>query len=380
MQAILPLAGKGTRLRPHTHTRPKPLLRVANRPVLDYVIRQLEEIGVDEIIGITGHLAPTIEAWLAEEHPVLRFRPVPQEQQLGTADAIRLAAPYVDGPVLIVFVDTLFDADLGLIRERPDVDGIIWAKEVEDYQRFGVIVTDDDDHMVSIVEKPSEPISRLANIGLYYVRDWRLMFEGISHVMAQPPQLGEYFRHRAELMVAADEGMTSTYNRFHDPHEQSEGILELRRLHGLMDGEVLRAYGWDDLAESARCEFLLDYEEEEDDADAGPPAAGARKKSKKKKPWRLRWPDDFRDEVLARLLELNAQRAKEEQRAGLAAVAEEQADSTTVYVDRNGNGTWDPGYLRALIDWLTEVRRRIAGAAFKSASMNRVRSLARTGP
>lgn len=193
MQAILPLAGKGTRLRPHTHTRPKPLLRVANRPVLDYVLRQLEEIGVDEIIGITGHLAPTIEAWLAAEHPGLRFRPVPQERQLGTADAIRLAEPYVEGPVLIVFVDTLFDADLGLIQSRPDVDGIIWAKEVEDYQRFGVIVTDEQDHMVRIVEKPSEPISRLANIGLYYLRDWKLMFEGIAHVMDQPPKLGEYF-------------------------------------------------------------------------------------------------------------------------------------------------------------------------------------------
>ncbi|MDP2469382.1 MAG: sugar phosphate nucleotidyltransferase [Candidatus Palauibacterales bacterium] len=193
MQAILPLAGKGTRLRPHTHTRPKPLLRVANRPVLDYVLRQLEEVGVDEIIGITGHLAPTIESWLSEEHPKLRFRAVPQEQQLGTADAIRLAEPYVEGPVLIVFVDTLFDADLGLIDARPDVDGIIWAKEVEDYQRFGVIVTDEDGHMLRIVEKPSEPISRLANIGLYYVRDWRLMFEGIAHVMASPPQFGEYF-------------------------------------------------------------------------------------------------------------------------------------------------------------------------------------------
>lgn len=193
MQAILPLAGKGTRLRPHTHTRPKPLLRVANRPVLDYVLRQLEEIGVDEIIGITGHLAPTIESWLAEHHPDLSFRAVPQEQQLGTADAIRLAEPYVDGPVLIVFVDTLFDANLGLIKEMPDRDGIIWAKEVEDYQRFGVIVTDESGDMVRIVEKPAEPISRLANIGLYYLRDWQLMFEGISHVMASPPKLGEYF-------------------------------------------------------------------------------------------------------------------------------------------------------------------------------------------
>ncbi len=115
-------------------------------------------------------------------------------------------------------------------------------------------------------------------------------------------------------MTTRLEGPTDTYNRFHDPHEQSEGILELRRLHGLMDGAVLRAYGWDDLAESARCEFLLDYEEEEDDE----PGA---KKSKKKKPWRLRWPDDFRDEVLARLLELNEQRHQEELLAGKVGTA-----------------------------------------------------------
>ena len=94
--------------------------------------------------------------------------------------------------------------------------------------------------------------------------------------------------------------------------------MELRRLHGLMDGAVLRAYGWDDLAESAAksgfCEFLLDYEEEEDDD-----SLTTKKKSKKKKPWRYRWPDDFRDEVLARLLELNEQRHKEEQLSGAAA-------------------------------------------------------------
>lgn len=193
MQAILPLAGKGTRLRPLTHTRPKPLLRVGNRTVLDRVLDQLAEAGVDEIIGITGHLADSIEEHLATEHPDLRFTAVEQVRQLGTADAIRLAEPFVDGPVLIVFVDTLFDADLGLIAARPEVDGIIWAKEVEDYQRFGVIVHDDEGYMERIVEKPDEPISRLANIGVYYIRDHEHMFEGIGHVMEQPPKLGEYF-------------------------------------------------------------------------------------------------------------------------------------------------------------------------------------------
>lgn len=193
MQAILPLAGKGTRLRPHTHTRPKPLLRVGNRPVLDHVLDRLRETGVDEIIGITGHLADAIEVHLHDHHPEIAFRAVPQERQLGTADAVRLAEPWVSGPVLIVFVDTLFDADFGLIAARPDVDGIIWAKEVEDYQRFGVIVTNDDGTMRRIVEKPREPVSRLANIGLYYIRDSALMFEGIRHVMAAEPKLGEFF-------------------------------------------------------------------------------------------------------------------------------------------------------------------------------------------
>ncbi len=137
-----------------------------------------------------------------------------------------------------------------------------------------------------------------------------------------------YDTYRAKILVNEDIGLTALYNRFHDPHEQSEGILELRRLHSLMDGAVLRAYGWDDLAESARCEFLLDYEEEEDDADAGPPVAGnpTRKRGTKKKPWRLRWPDEFRDEVLARLLELNEQRHQEELLAGKAVITKRTAD------------------------------------------------------
>lgn len=193
MQAIIPLAGKGTRVRPHTHSRPKPLLRVGNRPVLSYVVDQLVESGVTELICITGHLADQIESYLAREYPGLEKRYVEQVEQRGTADAIRLARPLVRGPVLIVFVDTIFDADLSLIGSRPEDDGIIWAKEVEDYQRFGVIVTDDNGYMSRIVEKPTEPISRLANIGLYYIRDHELMFEGIAEVMAREPLLGEYF-------------------------------------------------------------------------------------------------------------------------------------------------------------------------------------------
>ena len=193
MQAIIPLAGKGTRVRPHTHSRPKPLLCVANRPVLSYVIEQLRAEGVDDFIFITGHLAPRIQAWMAEEFPGLAVTYVAQVRQRGTADAIALAEPHVTGPVLIVFVDTLFDADFSVLHRHADDSGIIWAREVEDYQRYGVILTDDAGYMDRIIEKPREPISKLANIGLYYVRDHELMFEGVRHVLDQDPHLGEFF-------------------------------------------------------------------------------------------------------------------------------------------------------------------------------------------
>ena len=118
-----------------------------------------------------------------------------------------------------------------------------------------------------------------------------------------------YYEFRAALMVRNNEGLTKTYNRFHDPDERSPDILKLRELHAAMDRAVLDAYGWTDLKPT--CEFLLDYEEDEDEDESG----GGRRR---KKPWRYRWPDDFRDEVLARLLELNRQRAEEERLAGLA--------------------------------------------------------------
>ncbi|MFB6240576.1 MAG: nucleotidyltransferase family protein, partial [Gemmatimonadota bacterium] len=171
MQAIVPLAGIGTRLRPLTHSRPKPLVRVANRPVLAHVVETLLEEGVDELIGITGYRKEQIEAFFEEEYPGLETHFVEQERQIGTADAIGRARPWVDGPVLIVFVDTLFDADLSVIRERPEADGVIWAYRVEDPRAYGVVVTDEDGYMRRIDEKPEEPASDLANIGVYYIRD-----------------------------------------------------------------------------------------------------------------------------------------------------------------------------------------------------------------
>src|SRR2546421_539578 len=188
MKVIVPLAGKGTRLLPLTKRVAKPLVRVAGRPVMDYVMDAVHGLDVDELIVITGHLKESVERYIVEHYDIPATF-VEQKTLDGTAGAINLARPYVDCPVLIIFVDTVFEADLSLIN-RIDADGIIWAKEVEDYQRFGVIVTDAQGHMKRIVEKPSTPISRLANIGLQYVRDWKALFDGIAHVLKQPPGKG----------------------------------------------------------------------------------------------------------------------------------------------------------------------------------------------
>ncbi len=191
MKIVIPVAGKGTRLLPLTNEVPKPLISVAGRPVLDHVMDRVANLDVEEVIFITGHLKEQIEEYVSSNYDFpARF--VEQKVQDGTAGAINLAQPFVGGDVLIIFVDTVFDADLSVIG-KVDADGIIWAKEVEDYQRYGVIVTDDRGYMQSIVEKPSEPISKLANIGLYYIRDSQKMFEGIAKTLSGPQMKGEWY-------------------------------------------------------------------------------------------------------------------------------------------------------------------------------------------
>jgi len=140
------------------------------------------DIKISEIIFITGHLGHKIEDYV-KEHYDFKTRFIEQKVIDGTAGAVRLAEKYIDEPVLIIFVDTIFEADLSIINKlKEDESGIIWGQEVEDYQRFGVMVMGKDGYMKEMVEKPDKPISKLANIGMYYMKDYKLMFEGIKHL------------------------------------------------------------------------------------------------------------------------------------------------------------------------------------------------------
>jgi glucose-1-phosphate thymidylyltransferase len=229
MKVIIPLAGKGTRLRPHTHITPKPMLKIAGKPVIDYVMEDLQRLGnVEQVIYITGHLKDKVERYARAKYPFDAVF-IEQEVQDGTAGAVALARPYVDQPVFIIFVDTIFDADLSVVN-RSDADGIIWVKTVEDYQRFGVVVTDADGNMTKIVEKPTTPISKRANIGLYYIKNWKLLYEGIDWTLSQPKNKGEFYLtdafqymidHGAKIKVIDVEG-------WYDAGEQGT-LLETNR-------------------------------------------------------------------------------------------------------------------------------------------------------
>ena len=243
MKVIIPLAGKGTRLRPHTHLVPKPMLKVAGRPVMSYVMDDVMKVGnVEQIIYITGHLREKVESYARSTWPVPSLF-IEQAVQDGTAGAVNLAMPHVDGPVLIIFVDTIFDTDLSIINTSTD-DGVIWVKEVEDYQRFGVVVTDAAGHMTKIVEKPSTPVSKRANIGLYYIRNWQLLAEAIAYVLTQPANRGEYYltdafqymiEHGAKIRVVDVEGWYDA-GKLDTLLETNQAMLKQRGLARLPDG------------------------------------------------------------------------------------------------------------------------------------------------
>jgi glucose-1-phosphate thymidylyltransferase len=207
MKAIIPLAGKGTRMRPLTYHTPKPLLKVGGRPILSYLLDDVISLGVTEMVLIVGYLQDVLREFIATEYPEVKAHFVVQEVQDGTAGAIALAEPWADEDLLILFSDTLFDADLSLATRIPeDESGILWAMEVEDYQRFGVIVTRDDGTMERIVEKPSEPISKLANIGVYYIKDYELLYEGIHHTLNREPGKGGEFYLTDAFQYMVDQG------------------------------------------------------------------------------------------------------------------------------------------------------------------------------
>lgn len=196
MKIVLPVAGKGTRLRPHTHTKAKSLVHVAGKTVLEHIISRLVPLEPEEFIFITDENGGQISDYMQQHFPDLNCSYLVQEERLGPAHAVVLAAPRIEpgDDLLVVFNDTIFVSDLGQIPKlTADCDGLIYSMEVEDYQRFGVNVVRDG-LIVDMVEKPDTPISRLAQVGLYYLKDANAFMAAIEETIAAGDTVkGEYY-------------------------------------------------------------------------------------------------------------------------------------------------------------------------------------------
>jgi glucose-1-phosphate thymidylyltransferase len=196
LKVVIPMAGRGTRLRPHTWSKPKQLVGVAGRTVLDHVIDTLSTLPNPkniELINIVGYLGEQIEEHIQEYYPHLKSHFVLQEDPRGQSHAIHLARQHLNGPMLIVFADTLLETDLSFL-ENETAEAVVWVKPVPDPRRFGVAVPNQQGCVARLIEKPSEMENNLAVVGFYYFNRSEELLSAIEEQMRRDTQLkGEYF-------------------------------------------------------------------------------------------------------------------------------------------------------------------------------------------
>lgn len=205
MKIVIPMAGLGTRLRPHTWSKPKPLVSVAGQPVLGHVLQMFDALAsIEEVVFIVGYLGDQIKSYMDERYPEIKASYVVQEEMKGQSHALWLAREHLEGPVYLAFVDTIIEADLSLGHTGPD-QAIAWVKEVDDPRRFGVADVDENGRVVRLIEKPDDPSINLALAGFYYFPQARDLVSAFEKQFSDGALLGgEYYLADAiNLMLEA---------------------------------------------------------------------------------------------------------------------------------------------------------------------------------
>ena len=206
MKIIIPLGGRGTRVIPHTYSKPKPFVNLAGKYAIDFLIEHLLKANPEEIIIVHDEFsASRVKEYLPKKYPQTKFSFKLQRDALGTGHAIYQAKDLIkyNDEILICYCDTLFKNGLDRIKNLPEeVDGILFAVEVPDPENYGVL-ENDGEYITDLVEKPKEPKSNLANIGLYYLRNgYKFMSYYLQRVMdAGLNEAGEYYLTDAFLFM-----------------------------------------------------------------------------------------------------------------------------------------------------------------------------------
>lgn len=179
MNVIIPVAGVGKRMRPHTYSIPKVLLKVADKPLLGHILDKIKKLEVNEVIFIVGYRGEKIKQYVSENYKFSAIY-IEQKEQLGLGHAVWVAREVVkDEPCVIIYGDTIFDGNIPLSME---VDGMIGVKTVEDPSRLGVVEVDGP-FIKKFVEKPQHPVSNLAIVGVNFIRNSNLLFEHLTRII-----------------------------------------------------------------------------------------------------------------------------------------------------------------------------------------------------
>lgn len=196
IKIVIPMAGLGTRLRPQTWSKPKPLLRIAGQPVLDYILEQfasLPDPSNIELVFIVGHLGDQVRTYMAETRPGVTAHFVVQEEMRGQSDAVYLARQYLHGPMVVAYADTLLETTFHFLDQEPN-DAVAWVKPVPDPRRFGVAVEGANGLVERLIEKPDNTENNLAVVGFYYFQRGEDLIAAIEEQFRRGITLkGEYF-------------------------------------------------------------------------------------------------------------------------------------------------------------------------------------------
>jgi glucose-1-phosphate thymidylyltransferase len=185
MKIIIPMAGRGTRLRPHTLTVPKPLIPVAGKPIIQRLVEDLASSysgSIEEIAYVVGDFGPDVEKELISIAEKLGAKGVlyQQDKALGVGHAIACAADSLEGKCIVAFADTLFKADFKFDDRE---DGVIWTQKVEDPSSFGVVKLDAEGYIIDMVEKPTSFVSDMAIVGIYYFREGEKLRDALRYII-----------------------------------------------------------------------------------------------------------------------------------------------------------------------------------------------------
>lgn len=182
MKAIIPVAGAGTKLRPHTYTQPKALIPLAGKTILSIIIDQLHEAGINDFIFIIGYLGEKIQDYVKTEYPGLNSSFVQQNERYGTGHAVNLTRELVgDDEVMIILGDTIADYDVKEIMDAPV--SMLGVKKVDDPRNFGVAEIEEDGYISRVVEKPAIPKSNMALVGVYKIKETAVMFSCLQKLI-----------------------------------------------------------------------------------------------------------------------------------------------------------------------------------------------------